>query len=75
MTVASGDTEKTIVAGIKPYYKPEELIGRSVVVVDNLEPAEIRGIVSNGMLLAAKDDKSFAILTPDKEIKAGSPVS
>lgn len=75
LTITTGEAEKTIVAGIRPYYKPEELIGRSIVVVDNLEPAEIRGVVSNGMLLAAKDDKSLAILVPEKEVKTGSPVS
>lgn len=75
LTIDTGGVEKTIVAGIKPHYKPEELVGRSVVVVDNLEPADIRGVVSNGMLLAAKDDKSLAILVPQREIKTGSPVS
>lgn len=75
LTIDTGGAEKTIVAGIKPHYKPEELVGRSVVVVDNLEPADIRGVVSNGMLLAAKDDKSLAILVPQREIKTGSPVS
>jgi methionyl-tRNA synthetase len=75
LTIATGEAEKTIVAGIKLYYKPEELIGRSIVVVDNLEPANIRGVISNGMLLAAKDDRSLAILAPERDIKAGSPVS
>lgn len=75
MTITTGDAEKTIVAGIKPYYKPEELIGKSVVVVDNMEPADIRGVVSSGMLLATKDGKSLAILVPEREIKVGSPVS
>jgi len=75
LTVTTGEAEKTIVAGIKPYYKPEELIGRSIVVVDNLEPAVIRGVLSSGMLLAAKDDKSLSILSPEKEIGVGSPVS
>ncbi len=75
LTINTGEAEKTIVAGIRQHYKPEELIGRSIVVVDNLEPVDIRGVVSNGMLLAAKDDISLAILTPERDIKAGSPVS
>ena len=75
LTITTGEAEKTIIAGIRPHYKPEELIGRSIVVVDNLEPANIRGIISYGMLLAAKDDKSLAILMPEKDIKLGSPVS
>lgn len=75
VTVATGEAEKTIVAGIKPYYKKEELEGKSVVIIDNLEPANIRGVVSNGMVLAAKDGVALAVLVPEKEIKIGSPVS
>jgi methionyl-tRNA synthetase len=75
LTITTGEAEKTIVAGIRRHYKPEELVGRSILVIDNLEPADIRGVVSNGMLLAAKDDKTLAILVPEKEIKSGSPVS
>lgn len=75
LTVDTGDAEKVIVAGIKQHYKADELIGRSIVVIDNLEPAVIRGVTSNGMLLAAKDDKTLAILLPDREIKTGSQVS
>jgi methionyl-tRNA synthetase len=75
LTVTTGEAEKVIVAGIRQYYKPNELIGKSIVLVDNLESANIRGTISNGMLLAAKDDKTLAILVPDKEIKVGSTVS
>lgn len=75
LTVTTGEAEKTIVAGIKQYYKPEELVGRSIVMIDNIEPAVIRGVASNGMLLVAKDGSSLAILVPDREIKIGSPVS
>ncbi|MFH0771577.1 MAG: methionine--tRNA ligase subunit beta [Candidatus Omnitrophota bacterium] len=75
LTVGVGDSEKKIVAGIKPYYKPEELFGRMVIIIDNLEPANIRGVESCGMLLAAKDDKTLAILAPDKGISEGSRVS
>ena len=75
LTITTGEEEKVIVAGIKQYYKPDELMGKLIVVVDNLEPANIRGVTSNGMLLAAKDDKTLAILVPDKEIKVGSSVS
>lgn len=75
VTVSTGEEEKTIIAGIRPYYKKEELEGRSVVIIDNLEPATIRGVVSNGMLLATKDEGSLAILVPEREIKIGSPVS
>lgn len=75
VTVSTGEAEKSIVAGIRQYYKPEELVGKSIVLVDNLEPANIRGVTSNGMLLAAKDENALAILVPDREITPGSPVS
>ena len=75
LTVSTGEAEKVIIAGIKLHYKPEELIGRSVVIIDNLEPAVIRGVASNGMLLATKDGEKLAVLTPDREVKIGSPVS
>jgi len=75
LTVTTGTEEKTIVAGIKLHYKPEELAGKQVVIIDNLEPAVIRGVASNGMLLATKDASSLAVLAPDREITTGSPVS
>jgi len=69
-----GTEEKTLVAGIKQNYCPDELIGKSIVVVSNLEPAEIRGVVSEGMLLAAQDENGISVLSPDREIKIGSKV-
>ncbi|MGC9002690.1 MAG: methionine--tRNA ligase [Dictyoglomus sp.] len=71
-----GEEKRQIVAGIAEYYKPEELIGKEIVVVYNLQPAKIRGYESQGMLLAAKDSKGrLAILTPEKEVDPGSKVS
>jgi methionyl-tRNA synthetase len=69
--------ERTIVAGIKQYYTKEELAGKKIVVVTNLEPRKIRGILSHGMLLAASTaDKSMVVLlTPDKDVPNGSKVS
>ncbi len=69
-----GDEERQIVAGIKPYIEKEALIGKEVVVILNIEPRKIRGIESNGMLLAAKDEESLAIVTLNREIKPGSIV-
>lgn len=69
-----GEEERQIVAGIKPYVEKEELIGKEVVVIVNMEPRKIRGIESNGMLLAAKDEENLAIVTLNKEIKPGSVV-
>lgn len=69
-----GGEEREIVAGIKRAYKPEELEGKLVAVVDNLQPAIIRGIESNGMILAAQDSETLAVLGPDKDIQPGSIV-
>ena len=72
--VEIGEKTKQIVAGIKNFYKKEELIGRQVVVVDNLEPAILRGVESQGMLLAAEDQGSISIITPERKVKTGSIV-
>jgi methionyl-tRNA synthetase len=64
---------RQIVAGIKPYYPLEELIGKKIVVVSNLKPAKLRGEESRGMLLACSDEKSVGVLTVNKS-KAGSQV-
>jgi methionine--tRNA ligase beta chain len=65
---------KQIVAGIRNSYAKEELIGREIVVVDNLEPAILRGEESQGMLLAASDENGISILMPQREVKPGSIV-
>ncbi len=69
-----GTRTKQIVAGIKNFYKKEDLLGREVVVIDNLEPAILRGVESQGMLLAASDDKGISIITPDWEVALDSVV-
>ena len=74
ITIEMGDKTKQIVAGIRNFYTKEALIGRQVVVVDNLDPAVIRGVESQGMLLAASDEKGMAIIGPDKEMGLGSVV-
>jgi methionyl-tRNA synthetase len=66
--------EKQLVAGIKEYYTPEQLIGKKIVIVNNLAPAVIRGIESQGMLLAAKDGNHVVLLTTERDIKPGSKV-
>lgn len=67
-----GGEKRQIVAGIKNYYGIEELIGKNIAVITNIEPAVIRGIESNGMLLAASNDQGLSILTLDKDISPGS---
>jgi len=69
-----GGEEKELVAGIKKAYKPEELIGKLVAVVDNMAPATIRGVESNGMILAAQDGENMAVISPDKDISPGTTV-
>lgn len=75
LRVDLGSEERQIVAGIRRSYAAEELVGRQVVIVANLEPATLRGIESQGMLLAASDGERIVILTPQKEVSAGAKVS
>ncbi|MEP7146966.1 MAG: methionine--tRNA ligase [bacterium] len=70
-----GEDEKQIVSGISEHYKPEELIGKLIVVVDNLKPTKLMGIDSEGMLLAAKQNGDLRIVTIDGEIDTGAEVS
>jgi methionyl-tRNA synthetase len=63
-----------LIAGIAEFYKPEEVIGRMIVVVANLQPAKIRGVESQGMLLAAKKGKKLQLVTVDGEIPSGASV-
>ena len=70
-----GDSEKQIVSGISEHYKPEDLIGKLIVVVDNLKPSKLMGIDSHGMLLAAKQNGELKIVTIDGEIDSGAEVS
>ncbi len=67
--------ERTIVAGIGKDYKPEELVGKSIVVVANLKPAKLMGVESRGMVLAVKDGDNLCLLTPEKPVRPGQPVS
>jgi len=60
-----GDARKPIVAGIRQHYTPEQLVGKTIVVVNNLEPAMLRGETSNGMLLAASSGERVILLTVD----------
>lgn len=69
-----GDCQKQIVAGIRNSYKPQDLLGKQIAVITNLEPAVIRGIESQAMLLAASDENGISILTPQREVKVGSVV-
>lgn len=74
LTVDLGAEQRTMVAGIAEWYKPEDLTGRQVVVVANLAPAKIRGVESRGMVLAADVNGTAVLLQPDKETPPGSVV-
>ena len=69
-----GDEVKQIVSGIAKFYPPEEFVGKSVAVVTNLKPVKLRGVLSEGMILAASDKKNLSLLTLDKEIADGASI-
>src|SRR6266496_719580 len=70
-----GSEQRQICAGIRSHYTAEELVGRQIVVVANLETAKLRGLDSQGMLLAASDEGRVIILTPEKSVQPGAKVS
>ncbi len=69
------ETPRQVVAGIAEFFKPEELVGRQVVVVANLKPRKLRGLVSQGMVLAVKKEGGLALLGPSSEVANGGKVS
>ena len=75
LKVKSGDKVKQIVAGIAEHYNPEDLLNKTIIIVDNLKPSKLMGIESQGMLLAAKKDGKLTIVTTEKEIEDGADVS
>ena len=75
LQVDLGRETRQLVAGIAQHYQPEELIGKTVIVVANLKPAKIRGVESQGMLLAVKDGDRLSLLTTDRPVSPGKPVS
>ncbi len=76
LQIELGTEQRQLVAGIAKFYSPDELVGKQIVVVANLEPAVIRGVESKGMLLAAssEDGTQLAIVTPQKPIPNGGRV-
>lgn len=75
LKVTLGLEERQLVAGIAQDYSPEELIGKQLIVVANLEPAVIRGVQSQGMLLAAVSEGKIILATMDKEADPGSKLT
>ena len=74
LQVEIGDEKRQIIAGIAEYYQPETIIGKTIIVVANLQAAKIRGIESQGMLLAAKDKKNLTLVTLDEGTPSGLAV-
>ena len=73
--VKIGSQVKQIVSGIKSNYKPEDMVGKKVMVLVNLKPAKLAGVVSEGMILCAEgEDGKLALMTPDKEVPAGAEI-
>ena len=69
-----GNEVRQIVSGIAKFYKPEELVGKQVVVVTNLKPVKLRGVESNGMILCAANDDALSFITPEKAMENGTTV-
>ena len=74
LKVNAGSEEKNLVAGIKKDYTKKELIGKKIIVFCNLEPAELRGVKSDGMLLAAVKHGKVVLISPEKDIEVGSKI-
>jgi methionine--tRNA ligase beta chain len=70
-----GGEVRQVVSGIKQWYAPEQLVGKNVIVVANLAPAQLRGVESQGMVLAASSGDQVILLSPEKEAAPGSKVS
>jgi methionyl-tRNA synthetase len=74
LTVQCGGQARTIVSGIRESYAAEEMVGKTVVIVANLKPAKLRGVLSEGMLLAVGDNPGVALIGPDKDVPDGETV-
>lgn len=74
LKVDTGSGEKQLVAGVRRFYTPEQLTGRRIIMINNLEPAVIRGEESHGMLLAVGDDQGTSLLGVDRDVALGSRV-
>jgi len=74
LKVDLGEEKRQLVAGIAKFYQPEDLIGKEIVVVANLEPKILKGVESQGMLLAADVEGKPVLLKPDKEVPPGTKI-
>lgn len=74
MTIDDGERVRTVVSGIAKYYTPDEMVGKQVVLVANLKPAKLRGILSEGMILCASAGEELALVAPIKKMPSGAEV-
>ncbi len=74
LTLDVGDKVKQVVAGIRSSYTREALLGRLVVLIDNLDPVILRGVESQGMILAGSDESGIVVISPERTLKPGSTV-
>ena len=74
LSVSLGTEKRTLVAGLAEHYKASELEGKKIIILANLEPRKLRGITSEGMLLAADYEDTVSILVPDKDIPPGAGI-
>ncbi len=72
LRVSLGGEERTLVAGIAMYYKPEDLVGKKIMMVANLKPRKIFGIESQGMILALSDGDTLSLIVPERDVKEGT---
>lgn len=75
LEVDLGTERRQLVAGIRAHYPTEDLVGRQLVVVANLEPATLRGVESQGMILAASTSEALVVITPEQKIAAGAKIA
>jgi methionyl-tRNA synthetase len=75
LTLDLGTEQRTVVSGIAAAYAPEAMVGRTVVLLANLKPAKVRGVLSQGMILAAGGSEVLALLTADRDIPPGTKIS
>ena len=74
LKVDIGGEERTIVSGLKDFYKPEEILGKKLAMIVNLKPVNLRGVESNGMILAAESGDTLSLLRADRDIDPGAKI-
>jgi len=74
MQMQVGEEKRQVVSGIAKFYKPEDLIGKKIILVYNLKPAKLRGVESQGMLLAASSGDEIRVIFVDQDLPSGSKI-